>query len=156
MIRMERIYALIRAKPRLYLYVSLAYVLFIIILKWALHPSFDALWFIIGGVLGVYFLDAAEMFFALEPSPFRSVVFGALFAVVSFFVVSSSTSAIGGGLVLSLYLQMLLRQYGEWRLTGNLNSWFSMVAGPVPVRTQRTILIVSVVIFLLETYIFIR
>jgi hypothetical protein len=84
------------------------------------------------------------------------VVFGALFAAVAFFVVTSSTGTIGSGLVLSLYLQMLLWQIGEWRVNGNVNSWYRMVAGPVLPSTQRLILIVSAVVFFTETFIFIR
>ena len=153
---METVKALIARKPRVYLYASLLYVLGIVLLKWLLHPSLDALWFVIGGVLGVYFLDAAELFFALNPSPFRSIVFEALFAVVAFFVISSSSSAIGGGLVLSLFLQMLLWQIGEWKMLGNLSSWYRMVNASVTVASQKTILAVSAVVFALETILFVR
>lgn len=153
---MDKVKELIRNKPRIFVYISLVYLLLVILLKWVTHPSLDALWFFLGGAVGVYFLDAAEIFFALNPSPFRSVVFGALFAGVAFFVVTSSTGTIGSGLVLSLYLQMLLWQMGEWRINGNLNSWYRMVAGPVTETTQRSILVISAVIFIVETYIFIR
>ncbi len=153
---MDKVKELIRNKPRIFVYISLVYFLLVGLLKWVMHPSLDALWFFLGGAIGVFFLDAAEIFFALNPSPFRSVVFGALFSVVAFFVVTSSTGTIGSGLVLSLYLQMLLWQIGEWRINGNLNSWYHMVAGPVAETTQRSILIISMVIFIVETYIFIR
>jgi len=153
---METVKALIARKPRIYLYASLIYVLVIVLAKWILHPSLDALWFVIGGVLGVYFLDAAELFFALNPSPFRSIVFEALFAVVAFFVISSSSSAIGGGLVLSLFLQMVLWQAGEWRLVGNLSSWYRMVNATVTIASQKSILMVSIAVFILETILFIR
>ncbi len=153
---MDNVKAVLRQKPRIFVYISLIYLLIIVLAKWVLHPSLDALWFFAGGALGIYFLDAAEIFFALNPSPFRSVVFGALFAAVAFFVVTSSTGTIGSGLVLSLYLQMLLWQIGEWKVTGNVNSWYRMVAGPVSPSSQRLILIVSAVVFLTETLIFIR
>ena len=153
---MDKVKELIRNKPRIFIYISLVYLLLVVLLKWVIHPSLDALWFFLGVVIVVYFLDAAELFFALNPSPFRSVVFGALFAWVAFFVVTSSTGNIGSGLVLSLYLQMLLWQSGEWRINGNLNSWYRMVAGPVAETTQRSILIISAIVFVVETYIFIR
>jgi len=153
---MDNVKAVLRQKPRIFVYISLIYLLIIVLAKWVLHPSLDALWFFIGGAIGIYFLDAAEIFFALNPSPFRSVVFGALFAAVAFFVVTSSTGTIGSGLVLSLYLQMLLWQIGEWRVNGNVSSWYRMVAGPVLPSTQRLILIVSAVVFFTETFIFIR
>lgn len=153
---MHKIRELISQKPRVFVYASALYLVLIGLLKWVIHPSLDAVWFFVGGAIGIYFLDAAETFFVLHPSPFRSIVFGALFAAVSFFVVTSSTSTIGAGLVLSLYLQMLLWQVGEWRIAGNLNSWYHMISDPVPVPTQKTIFVVSIIIFLMETYVFIR
>lgn len=153
---MDTIAALIRQKPRIFVYISCVYLLIVIVAKWLLHPSLDALWFFSGGLIGIYFLDAAELFFALNPSPFRSIVFGALFAVVTFFVVTSSTSAIGTGLVLSLFLQLLLWQVGEWNMAGNVNSWYAMVAGPVSLSAQRSVFAVSVALFLIVTYLGIR
>lgn len=153
---MDSVKALIAQKPRIFVYISLVYLLVVVLAKWVAHPSLDALWFFVGGVIGVYFLDAAEIFFALNPSPFRSVVFGGLFSGVAFFVVTSSTGTIGSGLVLSLYLQMLLWQIGEWRINHNLNSWYRMVAGPVSPSTQQIILIASVVVFVIESAIFVR
>jgi len=147
---------LIRRKPRIFVYVTLVYLLIVGALKWFFAPSLDAIWFMLGGAIGVYLLEAAEVFFALSPSPFRSIVFFALFAVVAFFVVTSSSGTIGSGLVLSLYLQLLLWQVGQWRVNGNLDSWFTMVAGPVGIHTQRSILWIAVILFLIETYIFIR
>lgn len=153
---MDKVKELIRSKPRIFVYISLVYLLLVGLFKWLVHPSLDALWFFVGGAIGIYFLDAAELFFALNPSPFRSVVFAALFACVAFFVVTSSSGTLGSGLVLSLYLQMLLWQMGEWKINGNLNSWLHMIAGSVNEGTQRLILIVSGIIFVIETLIFIR
>lgn len=153
---MEQVKAIIRQKPRIFIYSTLVYFLAVMVIKWIAHPSLDAVWFFLGGAIGLYFLDAAEVFFALNPSPFRSIVFGALFSIVAFFVVTSSTGTIGSGLVLSIYLQMLLWQAGEWRMKGNIDSWYRMVAGPVPVATQRTILIISAAVFVIVSFIFIR
>lgn len=153
---MDKIAALIRNKPKLYLYLSGGYLLIVALSRWLVRPELDALWFLMGGIIGVYFLEAAEMFFALSPSPFRSVVFQVLFSVVTFFVVTSSTSMLGAGLVLSLSLQMLLWQIGEWRVAGSLDRWYRMVAGPVNPATQRMILIGFSVLFFIDTYIVIR
>ncbi len=153
---METIKAIIRQKPRIFIYCTIGYLVLVGLLRWLTAPSLDALWFFIGGAIGLFFLDAAEIFFALSPSPFRSVVFGALFAVVAFFVVTSSTGTIGSGLVLSVYLQMLLWQIGEFRVHGNMNSWFRMVADPVPPATQRIMLVIAATLFVIESYLFIR
>lgn len=153
---MDKVQALIRQKSRIYVYVTLVYLLSVGVLKWILHPSIDALWFFMGGAIGLYFLDAAEVFFALVPSPFRSIVFGTLFAIVAFFVVTSSSGTIGSGLVLSVYLQMVLWQIGEWKLNGHINGWYRMIADPVSPSTQRAILIGFCLFFLIISYLFIR
>ena len=147
---------IIRKKPLLFLVVSVVYALGIGVLKWGIAWPPQAALYVAGALIGVYFLDGAEVFFHLTPSPFRSIVFVAMFALVSLFVVTSSGSYLGSGLVLSLYLSLLLWQLGEWKLVGNLTSWYRMVAGPVSVTTQRWVLVALAAIFLVETYLFIR
>ncbi len=152
---MGKLLALIRKKSGLFLLLSVTYLMLVGFLKWGVRPPLPALWFFAGGALGTYFLDAAEAFFALSPSPFRSIVFAALFSLVSFFIVTSSGSFLATGLVLALYLSLILWQIGEWRIKGNLASWYAMVAGPVPVGVQRWTLTVFIVLFLVETYLFV-
>lgn len=147
---------IIKKKPILFLVVSVAYALGIGVVKWGGTWPLEAGLYFIGALIGVYFLDAAEVFFRLTPSPFRSMVFMAPFAVVSFFVVTSSGSLVGSGLVLSLYLSLLLRQIGELQLTGNLASWYRMVSGAPTLTQQRWILVALAAIFFGETYLFIR
>ncbi|MDP1722200.1 MAG: hypothetical protein Q8L37_03245 [Candidatus Gottesmanbacteria bacterium] len=153
---MDKVIEIIKKKPVLFLAVSVGYALGVGILKWKIVWPPQAFLYFGGAILGVYFLDGAEVFFALTPSPFRSVLFMAGYAVVSFFVVTSSGSFLGAGLVLSLYLSLLLWQIGELQLTGNLNSWYGMVAGVPSISQQRWVLVVLVIIFILETYLFIR
>jgi len=114
------------------------------------------LWYLFGGVTGIYFLDAAEAFFHLTPSPFRSVIFQALFVVVSLFVVSSSGSLFASGLVLILYLTLILIAVGELRMVGNLDSWYQMVAGKVTLKAQQSILTAFIIVFFIETLLLIR
>jgi len=153
---MDKVKVIIHQKSRVYVYVTLAYLLSVGLFKWVVHPSLDALWFFLGGAIGIYFLDTAEVFFALFPSPFRSVVFSVLFAIVAFFVVTSSSGTIGSGLVLSVYLQMILWQIGEWKLTGQTNSWYRMVSDPVSVSSQKSIFIGFGIVFLILSYLFVR
>ncbi len=152
---MDKVKELILRKPIIFLLVAGVYLLLVDLLKWGIHLTADTAWFIAGGVIGIYFLDAAELFFRLTPSPFRSIVFTTLFTMVSFFIVTSSRSALASGLVLSLYLQMVLWQVGEWRVAGNLNTWYRMVATPVSFKTQGVILMTFSALFFLETYLFI-
>jgi disulfide bond formation protein DsbB len=80
---LEKIKEVIRRKPRAFLFVTCIYFLIVALLKWTIHPTVETFTFMIGSLIGVYFLDIAEVFFQLNPSPFRSVVFIALFVVVS-------------------------------------------------------------------------
>lgn len=153
---MDKVKELIRKKPPLFLLISCLYLLLAGFFKWYRHPTLDIIWFLSGGAIGIYLLDAAELFFNLTPSPFRSVVFSTLFAMVGLFVITSSGSTLASGVVLSLYLQMILWQVGEWRVVGNLTSWYRMMAAPAPVGTQKIFLMVFGLIFCLETYFFIH
>jgi len=153
---MDKVIEIIRKKPLLFLIMSVVYALGVGVIKWGIAWPPQAFLYFGGAILGVYFLDAAEVFFHLTPSPFRSIVFAVAFTVVSFFIVTSSGSFVGSGLVLSLYLSLILWQAGELQITGNLNSWYRMVAGPVSLITQRWILFVFIAFFVIETYLFIR
>lgn len=153
---MEKVKEIIRKKPLLFLVVSVGYALGVGILKWKIVWPPQAFLYFVGAVLGVYFLDGAEVFFNLKPSPFRSVVFVTAFTVVSFFIVTSSGSFVGSGLVLSLYLSLILWQIGELQIAGNLNSWYRMVDRKVSLSVQRWTLFVFIAFFVIETFLFIR
>jgi len=153
---MEKIIGIIQNKPPLYALAGLIYILVSGLIKWQFNPPPDALLFVMGGVLGVYFLDVAEVFFRLSPSPFRTIIFVASFAIVSFFVVTSSVSVLARGLVLTLHLMIMLLQISEWRAVGNLNSWYRDIAAPVSPGIQKNILIFFGILFTVETYLFLR
>lgn len=147
---------IISRKPLLFLFISLGYLGLLGFTKWYIHPPIGALWFILGGGIGVYALDAAEVFFAITPSPFRTIVFAGAFILLSLFIVTSANSMLADGLVLTLYLTMLLWQIGEWQLTGNLTSWYRMVEGPVSIPLQRWGIIIFSTLFVVETLLFLR
>ena len=153
---LDKIKEIIRRKPPLFLLVSLGYLALVAFLKWDMHPTMATAIFVVGGLIGVYFLDIAEVFFHLNPSPFRSVVFAGAFAGVSLFIITSSGSILASGLVLSLYLSLVLWQIGEWQIQGNLASWYRLVAGQVSVQTQKAILIGFCIFFLVVTFLFTR
>lgn len=152
---MEKIVTIIRKKPIVFLVVSLGYLLLVGFLKWRLSPPIEGAFYLAGGILGIYFLDGAEVFFRLTPSPFRSIVFAAGLGVVSFFVITSTDSLLGKGLVLSLSLTILLWQYGEWHVRSNLASWYQMITGPVSTRTHVGMLLGLILLFFIETYLFV-
>lgn len=153
---MGRMLGIIQNKPPAFVLGGLVYILIVGFLKWKVTPPAGALWFVGGGILGVYFLDIAEAYIRLTPSPFRSIVFAAMFSAVSLFVVTSSSSLLAQGLVLTLYLMLLMMQIVAWRKDGNLESWYRMIAGSVSLPTQRMILWVFGVLFLIESYLFLR
>lgn len=153
---METIRTLIRKKPVVYVVIIAVYTLLVGILKWGMRPDPGMIWFVVGSAVGLYFLDAAEVFFQLHPSPFHSVVFCGLFSLVSLFVVTSSGSTLAIGLVLSAYVQIIGRQIGEWQIAGSLSSWFRMTARIESLNTQRFMFVVFVLVFFLESIIFIQ
>jgi len=106
----DNIIAIIKRKPPLFLIISLGYLVLVGLIKWHISPPIGALWFLLGGAIGVYLLDGAEVFFALNPSPFQTPVFLVGFIVVSLFIATSSGVLLAQGLVLSLYVTLLLRQ----------------------------------------------
>lgn len=151
---MQKVLEIIRRKPKLFVVLSVGYLLVVGFAKWYIHPPLTSLWFLLGGVIGIYLFDATEVFLSLHPSPIRSIVFAGAFVIVSFFIISSSNNLLAQGLVISLYLTLLLWQIGEWQITGNLHSWYKMVAGPVSVSEERWGLLLFAVLFALETYLF--
>lgn len=140
----------------MFLFASLGYLLLVGFLKWYIRPPMGAVWFVLGGAIGVYILDAAEVFFAINPSPFRTIVFAGAFVILSLFVVTSANSMLADGLVLSLYLTMLFWQVGEWQISGNLNTWYRMVEGSVSIPLQRWGMVIFAVLFVVETLLFLR
>jgi hypothetical protein len=152
----EKVKEIIRRKPSIFLLMSLGYFVLVSLFKWNMHPTIGTALFFVGGLIGVFFLDIAEVFFDLNPSPFRSVVFAAAFVAVSLFIVTSSGSMVASGLVLSLYLSLILWQVGEWKIHGHLNSWYRMINGSVKPETQKWLLVGFVALFFIETFLFIR
>jgi hypothetical protein len=152
----DKIKDIIRKKPLLFLLTSLVYILLVGFIKWNIHPTAGALIFSAGGLFGVYFLDFAEEIFGVQPSPFRSVLFAAGLAVISLFIITSSGSMLACGLVLSLYLTMILWKAGEWGINKNLNNWYRLIAVPVPVRIQMYFMYGFIVLFLIQTVLFIQ
>jgi hypothetical protein len=152
---LEKIKTIIRRKPLFFLLTSLGYLLLTAVLKWTVHPAIGTLMYVLGGLVGIYFLDIAEVFFNLNPSPFRSMLFVGGFVLVSLFVVTSSTTMEARGLVLSLYLTLVLWQTGQWQLSGNLDSWYALFAGRVTPLAQRWLLIALIGIFVFETISFV-
>ncbi len=148
--------SIIRAKPQWVTLLITSYILIIGVLKWRLSPDLSTVAFLLGGIVGIYFMDMADAVFMIHPSPFKSIVFTFLFAAVSFFVVTSSGSRFAAGLVLSLYFTLLLAQADEWQQRGNLNRWYTLIRGTPSVRMQQWIILGTALFLAGEILVFIR
>gem|GEM_PF-558737 len=155
-ISMQKLLSFLRSKPFFFFWISILYIVVLYLVKWNIHPTIQALFFGIGSFIGMYFLEAAERFFHLNPSPFRSVVFVVLFSAVSFFVITSSVSYVASGLVLSIFLTLVLWQYGELATVKSLNRWYLMLADPVSPRMQIGVLYIQLLFFVVQTVIFLK
>lgn len=153
---MKKILDIIQKKTPIDAFISLIYFVIVGLLKWRLMPQPTTLYFFTGAAIGIYFLEIAEELFHLEPSPFRSIVFGVGLVIVSLFVITSTASMLGAGLVLSLSLSLILWQWHEWQKAGNLNSWYIMISSPVTFDLQRLIFAGFTVLLLIETFLFLR
>jgi hypothetical protein len=143
-------------KSPTYIVISLIYLILLVILKWQIHLDWDTLWFVLGGILGIYFIDLAELVFAVKPSPFRSVVFLMGLVIVSVFIITSSVGQVARGLVLTISLTLLFSQINDWQKQHHLDNWYSLIAVPVARNVQLIVLLIYSGFFVLESLLFIR
>lgn len=152
---MEKLKQIIKSKPRWIVLLIFVYILVLGVLKWRLTPDLSTVYYILGGLVGVYFMDMADLVFDVKPSPFKSIVFIVLFGIVSFFVVTSSGSMFATGLVLSLYFTLLFIQAQEWQEFRNLNTWYALVKAPPSLRIQQWIVLATAALLVIESMIFV-
>jgi len=153
---MEHLIEIIRKKPLVHLLAPLVFLVFAGFFKWTIHPTWMTLFFALGGIMGIYFLDIAEKFANITPSPFRSVVFFGGLGVVMLFIVTSSGSAFASGLVLAVYLTLILWFGRDFMKDGNPDPWFSQLADPVGTTAKKVILGVFIALFVLASVLFVR
>lgn len=67
---------------------------------------------------------------------FHSVIFQAILPIFAFFVLTSTGSMLGAGLVMALYLRSLQEQFKDFRKKGDIKGWFWQVKAEVPHRIQ--------------------
>jgi len=142
-------------KPTLLVIIPIMYFFLVLFAKWQLSLPVGALWFFLGGIIGIYSVDVVEEFFHVSPSPFRSMMCVIGLFIVGFYTITSTREMIPSGMVLSLSLTLFLFQVSEWRIRKNLDSWYVMFFGSAKRNVQRIVLIVTAAVFLLETMMFI-
>lgn len=146
---------LLKSSSKSLLIVTIVYLLFLVFWHWNLNLlRLEILFFLAGGIVGVYFMDLAELFFknssvgeGQTKSPFKNVLFQAIFVPFTLFIVTSSGSHFGIGLVLSIFLSTLFRQWQEFQKLGNINDWFWMIKTQFSPRDQQNYLLIMSGIF---------
>ncbi len=142
-------------KPPLLVIIPIIYFFLILFSKWKFALPIDALYFFLGGLLGVYLIDIAEEFFKLQPSPFRTTLFVLALTVIGFYTISSTREAMAAGVVLGLLMTIFLFQVSEWRIRKNLDSWYQMYMWHISGTGQKIGLFLLGMVLLFETIMFI-
>lgn len=102
---------------------SVGFFLVTTLLRWRLSPDLGIILYWVGALVGLHLLEFLETAVKMSPSPFRSILSQAIIAVLTVFVLTSSSNPLGKGLVLLLNLRYLLLQQREMKEKGNLASW---------------------------------
>ncbi|MEK7188867.1 MAG: hypothetical protein AAB685_03385 [Patescibacteria group bacterium] len=102
--------------------------------------SLNILVFWVGGLIGsflpfldhfiyIYFLKSEEQSSSQSPNLiFHTIYFQAIFLILTFLVVSSSSNLLGKGIVLAFSLSLLVDQLVDLLTVGNLTSWSPTMA----------------------------
>lgn len=132
---------------------SIVFLIIISVVRLRFDTSFLFFW--IGGLLGTEFLPLAENIFQhdlkLSKPVFHTLIFQAILAVLSFYVLSSSGSLFGIGFVMVMNLQLLKDEIFELRSAGKLSpGWFLYLREErLNPRTVGSFIILLVLLFLL-------
>lgn len=118
---------------------------------WQLRPTLGTLVFGIGGIIGLHLLDATELALDIKSAPFRSPLTQLTLIILMFFVVTSSQTNLGSGVVLFLQLRLILEQWFTFNKDRNLSSWLPQA----PPDQQQTYLLFTSLLFIVATLLFI-
>lgn len=81
---------------------------------------------------------------------FHNLTFHFIFSLFALFVISSTGSLLGRGLVLGFLVNLLVDQYFDYRQFGDLNNWFSQIKMSLTHDQSKLFLIVqTLTVFLL-------
>lgn len=133
---------------------SLFYFLLTVILRWKLQFDMSILLYLVGAVFGLYLMELAGKVMGIMPEIFRTALMQIIIGITTIYVLTSSDSRIGQGVVLFLNLRLLHLQYRQFTATKSLLSWFgqSLV---ITESSQKLYLSSIVCLFLLESFLFV-
>jgi|SRR3972149_11731961 len=80
---------------------------------------------------------------------FHTVLFQIVFLILTIFVLTSSGSLLGRGLVLAFYLHLAIDAYIDWKETGTLENWFKNSPIVIPNDKLKTFILGNFVLLLL-------
>lgn len=138
----------------LYLW-AVIYFLLTLFLKWQFSLQIEILFYLAGIVVGLHLLQLVTVLFKTSNTPFHTLLCHLILTIATFYVVTSSNSLFGKGAVLSLSLRYFYLLISEFRRTKNLASWFGQSL-PLPEYYNRSYLYVTIILFGLVTFLFIR
>lgn len=135
--------------------VSLIWLVIITLLRWDWRLNLIWLWG--GGLLGSFWLDWADIFYQKaigsqeEKSPFHNALFQVVFFVFCFWVLTSTGSLFGKGLVMAMALHLLKDEF-HLLLAGReeqLRGWlFWPIRREVSFQEQKFFVILMLLVFL--------
>lgn len=125
------------------------------VLHWQLHPDITILFYYFGAVIGLHLLEIAEAIFKAPISPFRTVLMQLVVIIVSLFVITSSASRLGAGVVLFLNWRYFYLQHSQYLTQHNLASWFGNIKTSDMIRTEKSYLILICTALIVETVLFV-
>jgi hypothetical protein len=124
-------------KPPVFVIITIGVLFVLLVGKWQIELPLQALWFFIGGLVGIYVLEIAETVFKLEPSPFRTIFFSLGLAVVALFLMVSTREFAAKGLAVSLFLNLYMLFVDDWRKHHSVQSWYNFFFGTVSEELQK-------------------
>jgi len=77
---------------------------------------------------------------------FHTILFQGIFLILTVFVLTSSGSLFGRGLVLAFYLHLLVDAYVDWKETGAMENWFKNSPITIPQNKIATYFMVNIIL----------
>ena len=125
-------------KPPLFVLLPISLLFILLLLKWQFTFPIISLTFFLGGVIGIYLLEIAEVFVNSHPSPFRTMLFMLLLGVTTFYTISSTNSYFAKGICLFLLLDLVMKYTLQWKKGSSLDEWFSLLFDNLNSQVKKT------------------
>ena len=132
---------------------SVIYALGLSLVKWRLQFAFDTVYFLGGSIIGMLLLDTIEAFLGGKQSVFRTIFFESILAIAGFFVITSSGSLVGSGVMLAFFLRFVIEQVTEFQVAG-IGHWITASNIATSKLREELLFILTTSIFVLLSLLF--